>query len=105
MASTTLSSNNNSIGQHTVDTHNMSSASQPSTLQEDRSYIGNNDIEKAIDPTEPQGTLEGKLDDNGVEANPQEGSELERPASKDFPDLAPSRSMEFPDGMFFYDVL
>jgi hypothetical protein len=75
----------------------MSSSSQPSTLQEDRS---NNDIEKAIDPTEPQEICEEKLNDNVDEIKPQEGVELERPASKDFPDLAPSRSMEFPDGIF-----
>ena len=72
------------------------------TLQDEGSYNGNNsiDIEKALDPPEPQGTVEGNLDNNTIEDKLEHGVELERPASKDFPDLAPSRSMEFPDGMF-----
>ena len=91
-------SSKDNIGQP-VDTQNMSSQH---TLQGEGNYNGDNsnDIEKALDPLEPQGTIEGNLDNNTAEGKLEHGAELERPASKDFPDLAPSRSMEFPDGMF-----
>ena len=37
---------------------------------------------------------------HAVDADGGDGGEIVKPPSKDFPDLAPSKSMEFPDGTF-----
>jgi len=43
--------------------------------------------------------------DSGVDADSGDGGEIVKPPSADFPDLAPSRSMEFPDGIVSISLL
>ena len=48
---------------------------------------------------EGQGNAGEKLETIDVDAGDHDGGEIVRPPSKDFPDLAPSKSKEFPDGI------
>ena len=48
---------------------------------------------------EGRGNAGEKLETIDVDAGDHDGGEIVRPPSKDFPDLAPSRSIEFPDGI------
>ena len=48
---------------------------------------------------------DGKLEDGDIEgvAIESQGPSDDRTSTKDFPDLAPSKSMDFPDGQFLVD--
>jgi hypothetical protein len=48
---------------------------------------------------EGRGNQGEKLETIDLDGGDHDGGEIVRPASKDFPDLAPSKSMEFPDGI------
>ena len=54
---------------------------------------------------EGQGSAQGSEKVKQIDADSGDGGEVVKPPSKDFPDLAPSKSMEFPDGMLFPLVL
>ena len=66
----------------------------PSTPFDDNQYpLANGDIENQI-----------KLEAEYVEINSNDtaaNAEQDPPADKDFPDLAPTKSMDFPDGTLF----
>jgi hypothetical protein len=48
---------------------------------------------------------DGKLEDGDIEgvANESQGQSDDPTSTKDFPDLAPSKSMDFPDGQVLVD--
>jgi len=53
-------------------------------------------------------TMDADLEGQKVEqldADSGDGGEIVKPPSADFPDLAPSRSMEFPDGIISISLL
>lgn len=48
---------------------------------------------------EARGNAGEKLETIDMDVGDHDGGEIVRPPSKDFPDLAPSKSIEFPDGI------